>query len=243
MLYEYIHILKWNDKFGKVCAFDAKQISTTAWRHLGLSWHDYMNTVILISPFRRDHLILETIKKLGPPRSINGIRRTFRLGDSRSRRIFFQIFYTPRVSQKRGIELPKSLILIDHNQEQQSVPAPPKNALPTLQVRDVVPVAPNQPLKRGYNMNASCGLQPPSLFMHINSNTRRSMLNVNVAPINIFPNACLPDTGLYRNIVVGKPVINVRESGIGVITKTTEYPMTYATNASPILFQPQPRYV
>ena len=242
---EYIHILKWNDKFGKACAYDAKQISTTAWRHLGLSWHNYMNTVKLISPFRRDHLILETIKKLGPPRSINGIRRTFRLGDSRSRRIFFQIFYTPRVSQKRGIELPKSLILIDHNQEQQSVPAPPKNALPTLQVRDVVPVAPNQPLKRGYNMNASCGcgLQPPSLDMHINSNTRRSMLNVNVAPINIFPNACLPDTGLYRNIVVGKPVINVRENGIGVITKTTEYPMTYATNASPILVQPQPRYV
>ena len=242
---EYIHILKWNDKSGKACAYDAKQISTTAWRHLGLSWHNYMNTVKLISPFRRDHLILETIKKLGPPRSINGIRRTFRLGDSRSRRIFFQIFYTPRVSQKRGIELPKSLILIDHNQEQQSVPAPPKNALPTLQVRDVVPVAPNQPLKRGYNMNASCGcgLQPPSLDMHINSNTRRSMLNVNVAPINIFPNACLPDTGLYRNIVVGKPVINVRESGIGVITKTTEYPMTYATNASPILVQPQPRYV
>ena len=147
------------------------------------------------------------------------------------------------MSQKSGNELPKSLILIDPNQEQQSVPAPPKDALPTLQVRDVVPVAPNQPLKRGYNMNASCGLQPPSLGMHINSNTRRSMLNVNVAPINIFPNACLPDTGLYRNTVVGKPVINVRESGIGVITKTTEYPMKYVPNASPILVQPQPRYV
>jgi hypothetical protein len=239
---EYIHTLKWNDKFGKACAYDAKQISTTAWRHLGLSWHNYMNTVILISPFRRDHLILETIKKLGPPRSINGIRRTFRLGDSRSRRIFFQIFYTPRISQKRGIELPKSLILIDPNQEQQSVPALPKNVLPTLQVRDVVPVAPNQPLKRGYNMNASCGLQPPSLDMHINSNTRRSMLNVNAAPIIVFPNAWLPVTGLYRNIVVGKPVINVRENGIGVITKTTEYPMKYVPNASPILVQPQPRY-
>ena len=263
---EYINILKWDDKSGKACAYDAKEISTTAWRHFRLSWHDYMNAVILTSPFRRDRLILEKIKKLGPPRSINGIRRTFSLGDSRSRRIFFQIFYAPRISQKSGIELPETLVLIERNQQQQSVPVLSKNALPTLQMRNVVPVPPSmdnsftnteprqnivdarshhnynliQPLIRGYNMNASRGLQPPSLGMHINNSTRTSMLNVHVAPINIFPNPCLPNTGLmhpslYRNNVVGKPVITARANGNGVVTEATGYPMTYAINAAPTL--------
>ena len=89
-------------------------------------------------------------------------------------------------------------------------------------------------------MNASRGLQPPSLGMHINNSTRTSMLNVNVAPINIFPNPCLPNTGLmhpslYRNSVVGKPVITARANGNGVVTEATGYPMTYATNAAPTL--------
>ena len=263
---EYINILKWDDKFGKACAYDAKEISTTAWRHFRLSWHDYMNTVISTSPFRRDHLILEKIKKLGPPRSINGIRRTFSLGDARSRRMFFQIFYAPRISQKSGIELPETLVLMERNQQQQSVPVLSKNALPTLQMRNVVPVPPSMDnsftnteprqnivdarshhnynlihrLIRGYNMNASRGLQPPSLGMDINNSTRTSMLNVNVAPINIFPNPCLPNTGLmhpslYRNSVVGKPVITARANGNGVVTEATGYPMAYAINAAPTL--------
>merc|ERR1711991_1308963 len=73
------------------------------------------NLVILISPLRRDRLILEKIKQLGPPRSINSLRRTFSLGDSRSRRIFFQIYYTPRISAKnktRNIKLPKTLQIV-----------------------------------------------------------------------------------------------------------------------------------
>eukprot|EP00943_MAST-04B_sp_MAST-4B-sp1_P000111 g111.t1 len=225
---ECINILEWNDKSGKSCVYDAKEISTTAWRHFGLSWHDYMNTVIVTSPFRRDRLILEKIKKLGPPRSINGIRRTFSLGDSRSRRIFFQIFYAPRIAEKSGIKLPESLVLIRRYGQQHSALLP-----------------------RDYNINASRGFQPPSLVMPLNNNSGTNMFIRNVVPINIFPNACLSgtdlmDPSLYRNKVIGQPVITGREYGNGRISKTIGYPMTYATNITqggkPTLVRPEPRY-
>ena len=113
---EQVVLLPWDfKKTGNICKYDAKELSTTAWRHFRLSWKDYMNLVILISPLRRDRLILEKIKQLGPPRSINSLRRTFSLGDSRSRRIFFQIYYTPRIAAKnktRNIELPKTLQIV-----------------------------------------------------------------------------------------------------------------------------------
>ena len=113
---EQVILLPWDfKKTGNICKYDAKELSTTAWRHFRLSWKDYMNLVILISPLRRDRLILEKIKQLGPPRSINSLRRTFSLGDSRSRRIFFQIYYTPRIAAKnktRNIELPKTLQIV-----------------------------------------------------------------------------------------------------------------------------------
>ena len=111
---EQVVLLPW-EKTGNICKYDAKELSTTAWRHFRLSWKDYMNLVILISPLRRDRLILEKIKQLGPPRSINSLRRTFSLGDSRSRRIFFQIYYTPRIAAKnktRNIKLPKTLQIV-----------------------------------------------------------------------------------------------------------------------------------
>ena len=260
---ECINILEWNDKSGKSCVYDAKEISTTAWRHFGLSWHDYMNTVILTSPFRRDRLILEKIKKLGPPRSINGIRRTFSLGDSRSRRIFFQIYYAPRISEKSGIKLPKTLIPIRRYGQPHPVGLSQKSITPTFQMRNVDSSYSstdqlhnynlNEPHIRGYNMNGSQGLQPPSLGMYINdnnnntNNTRMNMLNVNAIPITIYPIACLSgtdlmDPSLYRNKVIGQPVLSGREYGRGRISEATGYPMAYATNGMPTLVRAQSRY-
>ena len=106
---------------GNVFNFDAKQLSTSAWRHFRMSWHDYMNMVILASPLRRDRLILEKVKNLGPPRSINALRQTFALGDSRSRRIFFQIYYVPRVAEKNDINLPSSLRMIEKHKDKRQV--------------------------------------------------------------------------------------------------------------------------
>ena len=109
---ETIVYVDWKQS-GNVFNFDAKQLSTTAWRHFGLSWHDYMNMVILASPLRRDRLILEKVKNLGPPRSINALRQTFALGDSRSRRIFFQIYYVPRIAEQNNIRLPNSIRILE----------------------------------------------------------------------------------------------------------------------------------
>ena len=108
---EILHHFEWRD-ITKCLIFDAKKISTTSWRHFRLSWFDYMNMVILASPLRRDRLVLEKIKILGPPRSINIIRKTFGMGDSRSRRLFFQIFYTPRIAELNGVKLPSTLRLL-----------------------------------------------------------------------------------------------------------------------------------
>ena len=108
---EILHHFEWRD-ITQYVNFDAKKISATAWRHFRLSWFDYMNMVILASPLRRDRLVLEKIKILGPPRSINIIRKTFGMGDSRSRRLFFQIFYTPRIAELNGVKLPSTLRLL-----------------------------------------------------------------------------------------------------------------------------------
>ena len=117
---ETIVYVDWK-RSGNVFNFDAKQLSTSAWRHFRLSWHDYMNMVILASPLRRDRLILEKVKNLGPPRSINALRQTFALGDSRSRRIFFQIYYAPRIAEKNDISLPSTLRIIEKQSDYRQI--------------------------------------------------------------------------------------------------------------------------
>ena len=117
---ETIVYVDWK-RSGNVFNFDAKQLSTSAWRHFRLSWHDYMNMVILASPLRRDRLILEKVKNLGPPRSINALRQTFALGDSRSRRIFFQIYYVPRIAEKNNIRLPNSVRILEKQSDYRQI--------------------------------------------------------------------------------------------------------------------------
>ena len=233
---EYVNVLKWNDKNSKSCMFDAKDISTTAWRHFGLSWHDYMNLVILVSPFRRDRLVLEKIKKLGPPRSINGIRRTFRVGDSRSRRIFFQIYYTPRISQKSRIDLPKSLVEATRGDEQSVVTELMKKSNCILKMDNI------KRNKSGEGMIdvgapfTSDSKQPiPTLYKHTNNNDDFGFksINKNIDPINIFPDACFSDPSLLhpsicKNEVVGCPI-------------TVWYPMISTSDTAATLVRPEPR--
>ena len=161
---ECINILEWNDKSGKSCVYDAKEISTTAWRHFGLSWHDYMNTVIVTSPFRRDRLILEKIKKLGPPRSINGIRRTFSLGDSRSRRIFFPNILCTTYIRKEWHQTTKNIDTNTPVRATTSCRIVAESHNTTFQMRNVDSSYSstdqlhnynlNEPHIRGYNMNS-----------------------------------------------------------------------------------------
>ena len=173
---EQVVLLPW-EKTGNICKYDAKELSTTAWRHFRLSWKDYMNLVILISPLRRDRLILEKIKQLGPPRSINSLRRTFSLGDSRSRRIFFQIYYTPRIAAKnqtRNIELPKTLHIVRRRDKNEQ----PRGYFQFPYVRNAPPVMGIPPnlntlhaLHQMQNYNNSNGffLNKHPLYMSLNN--------------------------------------------------------------------------
>lgn len=114
-LIENVHLIPWKNSPNGAVDYNAKVLSTTAWRHFRLSWHDYMNMVILVSPRRRDRLILEKIKILGPPQSINSLRKAFALGDARSRRLFFEIYYTPRIAKLNAVSFPGTLIFVDKN--------------------------------------------------------------------------------------------------------------------------------
>ena len=234
---EYINILKWNDKSGKACTFDAKGISTTAWRHFRLSWHDYMNLVILTSPFRRDRLVLEKVKMLGPPRSINGLRRTFRLGDSRSRRIFFQIYYTPRISKKSGIALPgtlkiwkvdaykQHLSLLSHIINQQ-------NLGNNLGYRK----APHTLIDSRNNY----GLQRPSIG--INANTNVTLMNR--VSNTTWPASAIISPSSYTHKVLGRPITISRDYKYdSTVIETVGYPIVYATDAAQVIARPQSRYL
>ena len=260
---EYVKKLAWDDYSGNSLDFDAKEVSTTSWRHFGLSWHDYIDRVIMASPFRRDGCVLEQIKQLGPPRSINAIRRMFKLGDSRSRRIFFQIFYAPRLVEKTDIALPRTLILIDSYKNKKQYAPVPRSMIPALEVTNYyTDMGIQQNLMDGRTQqNYNQGLSFPSSYngstswnlqrTPIDINNKVENLIMNVAPINVYPNMLLPGTALIRpssyrtNSVVGRPLIITRKNNNARVIEAIEaarYPMPYRSLATPTIFRPQSTY-